>query len=145
MTASIELPTGYQHPAVPALLGYLRDVTAELGIGLESCTIDHDHPISAYVALDTRLPHYPGRDVALLWDEVRGWSAAVETHSGEDLIVLRHLGGPTLAPSPRRVARFVAALHADDHTVGQPDPVTLRTAGDAEALAALLRRPAVAR
>ena len=145
MTASIELPTGYQHPAVPALLGYLRDVTAELGIGLESCTLDHDGPISAYVALDTRLPHYPDRDVALLWDEVHGWAAAIETHSGEDLIVLRHLGGPSVAPPPHRVARFVTALHEDDHRIGRPDPVALRTAGDAEDLAALLRRPAVAR
>ncbi|MDS0136847.1 MULTISPECIES: DUF6292 family protein [unclassified Amycolatopsis] len=145
MTASIELPTGYQHPAVPALLGYLRDVTAELGIGLESCTLDHDRPVSAYVALDTRLPHYPDRDVALLWDEERGWAAAIETHSGEDLIVLRYLGGPTVVPPPRRVARFVTALHEDDHTVGRPDPVELRTAGDAGELAALLRRPAAAR
>lgn len=138
MTASIALPTGYQHPAVPALLGYLRDVTAELGIGLESCTVDHDSPVSAYVALDTRLPHYPDRDVALLWDEERGWSAAVETHSGEDLIVLRYLGGTTVIPSPRRVARFVTALRQDDHTVGRPDPVPLRAAGDAAELAALL-------
>lgn len=145
MTASIELPTGYQHPAVPALLGYLRDVTAELGIGLESCTIDHDSPVSAYVALDTRLPHYPGRDLALLWDEERGWAAAIETHSGEDLIVLRYLGGATIAPSPRRVARFVTALHEDDHTVGRPDPAELRSAGDDRELAALLHRPAVAR
>ncbi|WP_103354256.1 DUF6292 family protein [Amycolatopsis sp. CA-128772] len=145
MTASIELPTGYPHPAVPALLGYLRDVTAELGIGLESCAVDHDRPISAYVALDPRLPHYPGRDLALLWDEVHGWAAAVETHSGEDLIVLRYLGGPTVAPPPRRVARFVAALYEDDHTVGRPDPVPLRTADDADALAAVLRRPAAAR
>lgn len=144
MTASIELPTGCQHPAVPALLEYLRDVTAELGIGLESCTLDHDSPVSAYVALDTRLPHYPDRDVALLWDEVLGWAAAIETHSGEDLIVLRYLGDEVV-PSPRRVARFVTALHEDDHTVGRPDPVRLRTAGDAGALAALLRRPAVAR
>ncbi|EOD64783.1 DUF6292 family protein [Amycolatopsis vancoresmycina] len=140
MTASIELPTGYPHPVVSALLGYLRDVTAELGIGLESCTLDHDRPISAYVALDTRLPHYPDRDVALLWDEVRGWAAAIETHSGEDLIVLRYLGGPAVAPPPDRVARFVEALHEDDHTVGRPDPVPLRTAGDAGELAALLRR-----
>ena len=145
MTASIELPTGYQHPAVPAVLEYLRDVTAELGIGLESCTLDHDRPVSAYVALDTRLPHYPDRDVALLWDEERGWAAAIETHSGEDLIVLRHLGGPAVAPPPRRVARFVTALHEDDHTVGRPDPVKLRSAGDAGALTALLRRPAAAR
>jgi hypothetical protein len=138
VTASIELPTGY--PTVPALLGYLRDVTAELGIGLESCTVDHDSPVSAYVALDTRLPHYPDRDVALLWDEVHGWSAAIETHSGEDLIVLRYLGGPSVAPPPHRVARFLRALHDDDHTVGRPDPVPLRTAGDAGELAALLRR-----
>ncbi|MEU0529885.1 DUF6292 family protein [Amycolatopsis tolypomycina] len=144
MTASIELPTGYQHPAVPALLEYLRDVTAELGIGLESCTLDHDSPVSAYVALDTRLPHYPDRDVALLWDEERGWAAAIETHSGEDLIVLRYLGDEVV-PSPLRVARFVTALHEDDHTVGRPDPARLRPAGDAGALAALLRRPAAAR
>ncbi|MEV6824640.1 DUF6292 family protein [Amycolatopsis sp. NPDC051102] len=145
MTASIELPTGYQHPAVPALLGYLLDVTAELGIGLESCTVDHDSPISAYVALDTRLPQYPDRDLALLWDEVHGWAAAIETHSGEDLIVLRYLGGPTVAPAPSRVARFVTALYEDDHSFGRPDPVRLRSAEDADALAALLRRPAAAR
>ncbi|MGW4056707.1 DUF6292 family protein [Amycolatopsis sp. NPDC004747] len=145
MTASIELPTGYRHPAVPALLEYLRDVTAELGIGLESCTIDHDRPVSAYVALDTRLPHYPDRDLALLWDEERGWAAAIETHSGEDLIVLRHLGGPAVAPAPSRVAKFVTALHEGDHSIGRPDPVRLRTAGDAAAIAALLRRPALTR
>ncbi|WP_410674238.1 DUF6292 family protein [Amycolatopsis sp. cmx-4-68] len=145
MTASLELPTGYQPPFVPALLGYLHDVTAELGIGLESCTLDHDTPVSAYVALDTRLPHYPDRDVALLWDEERGWAAAVETHSGEDLIVLRYLGGPTVVPAPRRVARFVTALHEDDHTLGQPGPEILRPAGDPAELAALLRRPALAR
>lgn len=145
MTASIELPTGYRHPAVPALLEYLRDVTAELGIGLESCTIDHDRPVSAYVALDTRLPHYPDRDLALLWDEERGWAAAIETHSGEDLIVLRHLGGPAVAPAPSRVAKFVTALREGDHSIGRPDPVRLRTAGDAAAIAALLRRPALTR
>ena len=140
VTASIALPTGYPHPAVPALLGYLQDVTAELGIGLESCTLDHDTPISAYVALDTRLPHYSDRDVALLWDEERGWAAAIETHSGEDLIVLRYLGGPAIAPPPSRVARFVQALHEDDHTVGRPDPVRLRGAGE-PGLADLLGRP----
>jgi len=139
VTASIELPTGYQHPADPALLDYLDDVTAELGIGLESCTLDHDTPLSAYVALDTRLPHYPDRDVALLWDEERGWAAAIETHSGEDLIVLRYLGGHAPYNLFMRLPRFVTALHEDDHTVGRPDPVTLRSAADA-GLADLLRR-----
>jgi len=138
VTASIGRPIG-QHTAIRALRAYLQDIAGALGIGLESSTIDDDPPVSAYLALDTKLAHYPGRDVALLWDERHGWAAAIETHSGEDLIVLRYLGGPTVAPAPRRVARFVTALHEDDHTVGRPDPVALRSTGDA-GLADLLRR-----
>ncbi|WP_409490367.1 DUF6292 family protein [Amycolatopsis sp. cmx-11-12] len=102
--------------------GYLAEVTAALGVGLESCTVDHDSPVSAYVALDERLPRHPGRDVALLWDEVHGWAAAIETHSGEDLIVLRYLGGETATPPPARVARFVTALRENDDRAGQLTP-----------------------
>ncbi|MEV6628895.1 DUF6292 family protein, partial [Amycolatopsis sp. NPDC051114] len=120
MTASLHIPAG--HPALTALWTYLADVTTALGIGPESCTVDHDTPVSAYVALDEHLPGYPGRDVALLWDEVRGWAAAVETHSGEDLIVVRYLGGPTITPAPGKIARFVTALREDDHRVGRLDP-----------------------
>ncbi len=134
MTASIGSPTGHQHRALHALRSYLGAVTARLGIGLESCMIDHDSPVSAYVALDARLPHYPDRDVALLWDECHGWSIAIETHSGEDLIVLRYLG-ETLTPEPRRVAQFLAAVRADDHALGQPQPPILRIAGDLADLA----------
>ncbi|MGW4487429.1 DUF6292 family protein [Amycolatopsis sp. NPDC004368] len=137
MTASLDIPTGH-HPAAPALMTYLRAVTAELGIGLESCTLDHAAPLSAYLALDHRHPAYPDRDFALLWDEERGWAAAVETHSGEDLIVVRYLGGTAVAPPPADVVRFVAAVLADDHTLGTPDPVRLRRAGHADELAALL-------
>lgn len=136
MTASIDIPTGH-HPAAAALSAYVGAVTAELGIGLESCTLDHASPLSAYVALDQRHPAYPERDVALVWDEERGWAAAIETHSGEDLIVLRYLGG-TLVPSPRRVARFTEAVLGDDHTLGTPDPPRLRAAGRPEELAGLL-------
>ncbi|MEV8614768.1 DUF6292 family protein [Amycolatopsis sp. NPDC051373] len=136
MTASLDVSTGH-HPAAPALTAYLRAVTAELGIGLESCTLDHATPLSAYLALDQRHPSYPDRDFALLWDEERGWAAAIETHSGEDLIVVRHLG-TTVAPRPGEVARFVAAVLADDHTLGTPDPVRLRSAGRADELATLL-------
>lgn len=102
--------------------GYLAEVTAALGVGLESCTVDHDSPVSAYVALDGRLPRHPGRDVALLWDEIHGWAAAIETHSGEDLIVLRYLGGHTPVPPPDRVARFVTALRENDDRVGRLTP-----------------------
>ena len=133
-----DFATGH-HPAALALRAYLAAVTGELGIGLESCTVDHATPLSAYVALDGH-PHYPGRDLALLWDEERGWAAAVETHSGEDLIILRYLDSPAVAPSPRSVARFARAVLEDDHACGRPDPVTIRTAGTPEALAELLRR-----
>jgi hypothetical protein len=139
VTASLFTPTGHPHRALAALRAYLADVTNALGIGLESCTVDHDTPISAYVALDEQLPGYPGRDVALLWDEVHGWAAAIETHSGEDLIVLRYLGGPAVAPPPADVARFVRALREDDHRVGRLDPPILRAAGDLADLDTLLR------
>jgi hypothetical protein len=135
-----ELPSGPAHPAILALRTYLRAVTEQLDIGLESCTIDHDTPVSAYVALDTRHPEYPDRDLALLWDERHGWAAAIESHSGEELIVLRYLAGDTITPPPSTVAGFIAALHADDHTLGQPHPPHLRPAGPLDDLTRLLHR-----
>lgn len=137
MTASLDISL-HQHIAIRALRSYLRAVGDELGVGLESATIDHDTPVSAYLALDTRLPHCPDRDVALLWDEEHGWAIAKETHSGEDLLVLAYLGGPTITPSPKRVARFVNALYCDDRTVGLPNPPAIRAGGSPEELAAQL-------
>lgn len=140
MPASVELPSTVQHAAIWSLRRYLRAVTGELGIGLESSTIDQDSPVSAYVALDTRHPAYPDRDLALLWDERHGWAAAIETHSGEDLIVLSYLAGNTVTPPPRAVARFVDALRADDHSIGRLHPPHLRSAGRLDDLATLLHR-----
>jgi hypothetical protein len=139
VTAPLFHPTSHPHPAIAALHAYLADVTGALHIGLESCTVDHDTPVSAYIALDERLPGYPDRDVALLWDEVHGWSTAIETHSGEDLIVIRYLGGTTVAPPPAHIARFVAALREDDHSIGRLDPPTIRTAGSLTELDTVLR------
>ncbi|GAA4433582.1 DUF6292 family protein [Actinokineospora soli] len=136
MPALIDFPLALQHPAIDALRGYLADVAAAVGIGLESCTVDHDTPVSAYLALDTRLPRHPDRDLALLWHEERGWAAAIETHSGEDLIILDHLGGPTVLPPPHRVARFL-----DDLRTRGPagvEPPAIRTAGTHDDLARLL-------
>lgn len=88
---------------------YAAEVTAELGIGLESCAIDPAPPASVYIALDTTLPDHADRDLALLWDERTGWSVAIETHSGEDLIVIaQHKGNHV--PDARQVAKFVAGL-----------------------------------
>jgi hypothetical protein len=98
------------HHRLPA---YLAAVSAAVGVGVESCTADFGNPASAYIALDTRLPRHPGRDVALLWDERHGWSAALENDSGQDLLVVAYLGGE-LVPRPQRLARFLAAVRRGD-------------------------------
>ncbi|MET7998266.1 DUF6292 family protein [Amycolatopsis sp. NPDC005232] len=40
-----------------------------------------------------------------MWDEERRWAAAIETRSGEDLIVVRYLG-TAVAPQPAEVGWF---------------------------------------
>ncbi len=126
MTAA--LPASPRRSVLPALWDYLAEVTGALRVGLESCTVDLDSPVSAYIALDGRLPGHPDRDIALLWDEVHGWAIAIETHSGEDLIVVCYLGGESVTPSAARVARFVTALRRGDRYVGQPTPPSFRPA-----------------
>ncbi len=116
-------------PFQRALRGYLAAVAEQFGVGLEACALDLDVPVSAYLALDRRLPGFPDRDLALLWDEVNGWAAAVETHSGEDLIVVSYLDSATVTPPPRLVARFVSELRAGRRRLGRPDPPALRAAG----------------
>ncbi|MEU4768402.1 DUF6292 family protein [Actinosynnema sp. NPDC023794] len=91
------------------LRGYVRLVTEELGLTGECSYVHADRPAGAYLALDGRLPGFPERDVALLWDEEHGWSAAVETHSGEDVIVQARFG-PDVVPPPSAVARWVRGL-----------------------------------
>ncbi|XVS60840.1 DUF6292 family protein [Actinosynnema sp. CA-299493] len=91
------------------LRGYVRRVTEELGLSGECSYVQAERPAGAYLALDGRLPGAPDRDVALLWDEEHGWSAAIETHSGEDVLVQARFG-PELLPPPRVVARWVRGL-----------------------------------
>lgn len=94
---------------VLGLRGYVRLVTAEVGLTGECSYVQAERPATAYLALDGRLPGFPDRDVALLWDEDGGWSVAVETHSGEDLIVCAYFGAEVL-PSPKVVGRWVRGL-----------------------------------
>jgi hypothetical protein len=91
------------------LRGYVRRVTEELGLSGECSYVQAERPAGAYLALDGRLPGFPDRDVALLWDEESGWSAAVETHSGEDVIVQAQFG-PDVVPPPAAVARWARGL-----------------------------------
>ncbi|HWD06143.1 MAG TPA: DUF6292 family protein [Amycolatopsis sp.] len=93
------------------LSGYLAAVSAAAGVGPESCTLDFDSPISAYIALDGHIAAHPGRDTALVWDEHHGWSFMIETHSGEDLLVVAYLGDE-LAPPPGRLREFLRNVRA---------------------------------
>lgn len=114
---------------VRGLRGYVRLVTEQLGLTGECSYVHTERPASAYLALDGRLPGFPDRDVALLWDERDGWSAAVETHSGEDLIVQARFDADAL-PSPRAVAAWVRALFRDEPTVAAATGPTAHARGD---------------
>ncbi|MEV6824639.1 DUF6292 family protein [Amycolatopsis sp. NPDC051102] len=113
------------------LRGYLGAVARAVGVGLESCTLDTGTPAAAYIALDWRLSRFPGHDLALVWDEVHGWAAAIEDAAGAT--VLTYLGGEIL-PEPRSVVRFLAAVRADDPEAGTLEAPVLREAGDHEQL-----------
>ncbi|MFD0204946.1 MULTISPECIES: DUF6292 family protein [Saccharothrix] len=96
--------------AVRALLAYVSDVTRALGLSGECSCVQADTPrLGAYLALDGHLPGFPDRDVALLWEEGRGWSVAVESDSAEPPFVLARLRGPA-RPEPVAVARWVDRL-----------------------------------
>jgi hypothetical protein len=100
---------------------YVRSVSHALGLRGEGSYVQPDEPASAYIALDGRLSRFPDRDVALLWEETQGWSAAIETHSGADLLVVAHLGHDVLPP-PETVAAWVRDLfdpHRDIAPVGE--------------------------
>lgn len=121
-----------------ALRGYFAIVAAALGIGLESCTLDIDTPVSAYLAVDQKSAAFPEREVAVLWDERHGWSVAVETHSGEDLIVLAYLDADTVVPPADLVARFVKEICAGDTRRGRPAPPTIGNGVDRRSLVVAL-------
>ena len=121
---------------------YLGAVARAVGVGLESCTLDAGTPAAAYIALDWRLGRFPGHDLALVWDEVHGWAAAIEDATGEAATVLAHLGGDVL-PEPRAVVRFLAAVRAGDPGAGALEAPVLREAGDHEQLLTLVPESAV--
>lgn len=109
------------------LRAYVTAVAHALGIGEESTMIDAAAPASAYLALDGRLPSYPHRELALVWDERHGWAAAVETHSGEDLLLIAYLDPRHgLVPAPHIPAEFITALR-HGHPAGRLDPPDLAT------------------
>lgn len=80
--------------------------------------------IAIYLALDAHLPDCGDRGLAVLWDEQHGWAAAIETASGQDLVIVSYLGVDVLPP-PRIVAQYVTGV-LDGNDLGQPDPPGFR-------------------
>lgn len=104
-----------------ALRRYVQLVGEALGLSGECSYVHADESASAYLALEDRLGRFPDRDVALLWDEKHGWSAAIETHSGEDLLVVAYLGQEVLPP-PRVVANWTKNLFRMEPTPRHDTP-----------------------
>lgn len=117
------------------LRSYVRAVAKALGLRGECSCVQTQRPMSVYLALDGRLPRFPDRDVALLWDEERGWSAAVESSRGSDLTVVDHLGHEVLS-SPELIAQWVQRLRSDDFRP-HARPVRSRNASDLDLFACL--------
>ncbi|GAB1516177.1 DUF6292 family protein [Actinophytocola sp. KF-1] len=122
-----------------ALRRYVRLVNEALGLTGECWYVQADDAVSAYIALDRRLRRCPDRDVALLWDDSHGWSAAIETHSGEDLLVVAYLGQEVL-PAPARVAAWVRDLFDRHRSLDEPLIDVPPVFGPDDGLAARLAR-----
>jgi hypothetical protein len=125
--------------AEQGLRSYVHRVAEGLGVGLEGVWSELADEAAAYVALDEQLPSRPGRNVALVWDDRRGWAVAVETRSGEDLLMVAWYG-PELLPAPQDVVRFTQDVLAG--RASESAPPAVRTAARKRVRVRLARRPA---
>ncbi|QFZ17916.1 DUF6292 family protein [Saccharothrix syringae] len=96
----------FDENVIRALRAYVLRVTRALGLSGESSYVQED---TAYLALDGRLPGFPDRDVALLWDAERGWALALESDSSEPPFVVARMRD-RVRPEPIAVARWVEGL-----------------------------------
>lgn len=104
---------------------YVSLVADALDLTATAYYTESQPPVHVYLALNARLPDFPDRDTALTWDECQGWAGAVESVSGDDLVVLAYLGHDIL-PAPHLVARFARDLTAG-RDPGQSAPPNFRT------------------
>jgi hypothetical protein len=125
------------------LRSYVHRVTVGLGLNAAAAYCEVAERPSAYIALDERVAGRPDQDSALLWDLDHGWALAVETRSGEDLLIVAYHGLPLLPP-PQDVVAFASAALTRPPTAPGPPPARPRgTARLADELLAYLpnRRP----
>lgn len=118
----------FDSPAARGLRRYVGLVAQACELGMDCSFIELERPVSAYLPVDGRVPGFPDVDVALCWQEGRGWAAGVEPHSAEELVLITQLRGDVL-PDPERVARFLREVRggdlSGDEVTGRP-----RTADD---------------
>jgi hypothetical protein len=136
--ADVSMGTLHALRAEEGLRRYVHRVADGLGVGLEGVWSELADEAAAYIALDEQLPSRPGRDVALVWDDRRGWAIAVETRSGEDLLMVAWYG-PELLPAAQEVVRFTRDVLAG--RAGESVPPAVQTAR-MRVRVRLARRPA---
>jgi hypothetical protein len=129
--------------AARGLRRYVRLIADELHPQVERTAAHWVHPVRATVALTGRLHWFPGRPLALTWDEHYGWAMVLAACSTGGLTVLRYLGSD-LVPAPETVATFSRKLFADQFA-GQYDPPAPDTARNVTARLAAYARPCRAR
>ena len=88
---------------------YVRLVARAVGLTEPSWLVQTGPPANAYIALEGRLPLFPAWDVALLWDEERGWALGLESMPAGDLVVLAYLCDDVLQRRKRCPPRCVCA------------------------------------
>lgn len=111
---------------------YVQLVSRSVGLRGEGSYTQADEVAHAYIALDGTLPSFPDHDVALLWDETHGWSAAVEPRGGGEPQVVARLTGDVL-PAPDAVATWARGLFRHHRTVETPAPDPRPRGGDLQA------------
>lgn len=104
------------------LLAYVQSVASEMALGPEGIWCEAAEEAGAYLALDGRLARHPDRDVALVWDEYRGWAVGVETGCGEDLVIVAWYG-QVLLPVAAEVARFARRALTGDGDRSEPPAI----------------------
>jgi hypothetical protein len=98
---------------------YVSQIVTGLGLRGDSSFVETEPRVGAYVALDGRLTDFPDHYVALVWNELTGWSAAVEDRLGELVEVARMGGDPQ--PPPAAVVSWVDGLLHKEQTRGNRD------------------------
>lgn len=122
------LELDFDDTAARGLRRYVQLVSRSVGLRGEGSYTQADEVAHAYIALDGSLPSFPDHDVALLWDETHGWSAAVEQRSGGEPRVVARLAGDVL-PAPETVATWARSLFRQHRTTESPTPQRPRPRG----------------